>query len=132
MHCVRCGLCCQETEMLLSESDIGRIERIGYDAKRFVRIDKTSYAKLRNTQKHCVFYNPAKKECLIYDKRPEGCRIYPVVFDYSTGIAVDETCSERNSVSYQEQAETGLQVKSLLARIDKEAQKRARKKSQKA
>jgi uncharacterized protein len=131
MHCARCGMCCQETEMLLSEGDIKRIERLGYGTKRFVRIDKAGYAKLRNTQKHCVFYDPLKKECSIYDRRPEGCHVYPVVFDYSAGIVVDEICGERNTMTYQEQAETGLQVKSLLTRIDKEAQKRVKKKSRK-
>jgi uncharacterized protein len=118
--------------MLLSEGDIKRIERLGYDKKQFVRTDRSGYLKLRNTQNHCLFYKMDTKECKIYDSRPEGCRIYPVLFDSAVGIAVDRLCTARSTLNWQEQAETGLKLNDLLNRIDKEAQHRIKRKSRRA
>jgi Fe-S-cluster containining protein len=129
MRCMRCGMCCHETEMLVTQDDIRRIERLGFEKQRFVRMGSSGYFMLKNNHKHCVFFDAEKKECKVYDARPEGCRVYPVLFDDSFGIVVDELCRAKCTIGAQEQAETGLKLKSLLDRIDKEARKRVKKKS---
>lgn len=43
-----CAHCCYDTEMLLSESDIRRLEAAGHDREGFTKIDEDGYAQLRN------------------------------------------------------------------------------------
>jgi uncharacterized protein len=115
--------------MLLCEKDIERIERLGYSKNQFVRVDNAGYARLRNKQEYCFFYDLEKGICTVYSRRPEGCRIYPVMLDESKGIVVDEICKSKSTVSNQEKAKNGLKVKKLLNRIDREAQNRERSNS---
>lgn len=75
MRCVRCGICCQETEMLLCAADITRLEKKGYSKESFVRFDKEGYALLRNRQGFCAFYNTKDRKCDVYADRPAGCRV---------------------------------------------------------
>ena len=124
MHCLRCGVCCRETEMLLSLKDIGRIERKGYDRDFFVRFDSEGYATLRNSRGCCVFYDAEKSRCKIRAHRPEGCRIYPVIYDEDKGIIVDSICPSRDSVTEKQKAKKGAKVLKLLETIDAEAKKR--------
>jgi len=124
MHCSRCGKCCQETEMLLSKADINRLEKAGYDKSRFVRFDKKGYAKLRNRQGYCFFYDVEKQRCKAYQHRPLGCRLYPVIYSEEDGVIVDYLCPEKDSVSTSELERKGREVIKLLKRIDSEAEKR--------
>lgn len=124
MHCLRCGVCCQETEMLLSEKDIERLEKKGYKREFFVRFDSEGYATLRNQCGHCVFYDPQKSRCKVRASRPLGCRIYPVIYDEDNGIVVDSICPSRSSVGEKEKAKRGKKVLELLKTIDAEAEKR--------
>lgn len=125
MHCENCGLCCQETEMLLSNEDIKRIEKLGYKKKLFVRYNKAGYAKLRNKNGHCVFYDHKKRICIIYEFKPEGCWTYPVIFDEAKGeIIIDDICKAADSIGDQEKLQKGKAVIELLARIDKQARER--------
>ncbi|PMB75174.1 MAG: YkgJ family cysteine cluster protein, partial [Candidatus Bathyarchaeota archaeon] len=71
--------------MLLSEADIKRLEKVGYNREEFVRYDKKGFAKLRNNRGYCVFYNPQKERCKVYNYRPLGCRIYPVIYSEGEG-----------------------------------------------
>ena len=80
MRCSRCGVCCTETEMLLSEKDISRLEKQGLSRNKFAKVDRQGYAKLRNRDGYCVFYDRAKHSCVVYSNRPSGCRVYPVIF----------------------------------------------------
>ena len=124
MRCTRCGICCQETDMLLSALDIKRLEKKGYSKESFTRFDKNGYALLRNRQGHCVFYNNAKRGCDIYYSRPLGCRVYPIIQDEETGIVVDSICHAQETISQSEKDQVGKKVLRLLKRIDTEAKNR--------
>ena len=124
MRCLRCGVCCRKTEMLLSESDIERLERKGYDRDFFVRFDSEGYATLRNYRGYCVFYDVEKSRCKVRAHRPVGCRIYPVIYDEDKGIVVDHICPSRSSVNEKQKAKRGEKVLKLLKTIDAEAKRR--------
>ncbi len=124
MRCSRCGVCCKDTEMLLSNEDIERLERKGYDKTFFVRFDKDGYAVLRNLNENCVFFDPEKRVCRERASRPIGCRIYPVMHDEDTGIVTDSICPARNTISEKQKAKRGKKVLKLLEKIDAEAEKR--------
>jgi Fe-S-cluster containining protein len=124
MRCLSCGVCCKETEMLLSTKDIERLEKKGYNRDFFVRFDTEGYATLRNIQGHCVFYDPEKRRCKVRSLRPVGCRIYPVLYDENKGITVDTICPSRNTVTDKQKAKKGEKVLKLLKKIDAEAKKR--------
>src|SRR4030042_509103 len=110
MRCLRCGVCCRETEMLLSAEDIERLERKGYSKEFFVRFDEAGYAKLRNQHGRCVFYDVEKRRCKVYADRPLGCRIYPVIYAEAKGIVVDSICHAQNTVTEKQKANTGKKV----------------------
>ena len=128
MHCLRCGVCCTETEMLLSNKDIERLEEKGYARTFFVQFDLDGYATLRNHRGYCVFYDPEKRRCKVRAHRPSGCRIYPVIYDENKGITVDTICPSRNSVTDKQKAKRGEKVLKLLKTIDAEAKQRRLKK----
>jgi len=110
--------------MLLSKEDIERLERKGYRKEFFVRFDRAGYAKLRNRQDHCVFYNVENRTCNVRGERPLGCRIYPVIYDEARGIVVDDICKAQSTVSEEQKAKRGQKVLKLLKKIDAEAKKR--------
>ena len=124
MRCLRCGACCKETEMLLSNADIERLERKGYSKKFFVQFDSEGYAKLRNLQDHCVFYDGEKQRCKVYGDRPLGCRLYPVIYDEARGIVVDNICPARRNWNEKKIDKKGKKVIKLLEKIDAEAKRR--------
>lgn len=124
MHCKNCGVCCINTEMLLSNQDIKRLEGKGYKKQGFIRIDEKGYALLKNLHGHCVFYNLAKRRCNIYEDKPEGCSVYPVILDEEKGIILDDICSAKYTITSEERQEKGKQVIALLKRIDKQAKQR--------
>ncbi len=128
MHCSNCGVCCTETEMLLSKKDIKRLEDRGYRQNQFVRYDKHGYAILKNREGYCFFYDLAKRHCSEYVNRPSGCRVYPVIVDEEKGIVLDTICESRNTISEQEKSLKGKRVVKLLEVIDTEAlDRRSRK-----
>jgi Fe-S-cluster containining protein len=110
--------------MTLSNADVERLEKAGYDSPRFVRYDKHSFARLRNRRGFCVFYDTAKRRCRIYEHRPEGCRIYPVVYSEEEGIVVDDLCPMDDTVSELELRRKGRKVVALLQTIRNEATSR--------
>jgi Fe-S-cluster containining protein len=124
MHCLRCGACCIETEMLLANSDIERLERKGYSKKFFVQFDSEGYAKLQNLQDHCVFYDAEKQRCQVYRERPLGCRLYPVIYDETKGIVVDNICPAAGNWNEKKKEKKGKKVIKLLEKIDAEAKRR--------
>ena len=121
MRCNHCGVCCTETEMLLSNEDIKRLEKLGFHKKYFVKFDKAGYALLKNREGYCVFYDLTKKQCSVYESKPSGCCVYPVILDENTGIIIDEICQTRDSITLEEKEEKGKEVINLLQRIDAEA-----------
>jgi Fe-S-cluster containining protein len=121
MRCSHCGICCTETEMLLSREDIKRLEKKGYNKKFFLRYDKAGYAKLKNRSGYCVFYNLEKHQCNIYFDKPSGCNVYPVILDDDSGIIIDDICEAKETIDPEEKTAKGKEVILLLKRIDEEA-----------
>ena len=124
MRCSNCGVCCTETEMLLSERDITRLVKKGFSKNYFVKYDKQGYAQLKNREGYCVFYDPKKRQCNVYADRPSGCRVYPVILDEEKGIVLDDICGSRNTITEREKNIKGRKVIRLLERIDSEAANR--------
>jgi uncharacterized protein len=124
MHCSHCGICCTETEMLLSNEDIKRLEKKGFHKKYFLAIDKMGYAVLKNRNGYCVFYDLEKRQCSVYADKPSGCGVYPVILDEEVGIIIDDICPEKASIRLEEKEEKGKVVIKLLEVIDAEAKAR--------
>jgi Fe-S-cluster containining protein len=124
MRCSNCGVCCTETEMLLSKKDIKRLEKIGFSQNQFVAFDKHGYAQLRNREGYCFFYDRLNHQCSVYVERPAGCRVYPVILDEATGIILDNICESRKSITQSEKNLKGKRVIRLLEIIDSEAHER--------
>jgi Fe-S-cluster containining protein len=92
MPCIihRCVQCCLETQMLLSPDDVRRIERLGYELADFAVQVEAGWS-LKNVSGRCVFLG--EESCRIYPNRPEGCRIYPLLYDETSGRAIlDHLC----------------------------------------
>ena len=121
MRCSNCGVCCTETEMLLSKKDIKRLEKKGFSQNQFVQYDNQGYAQLKNRDGYCVFYDLKNQQCSIYMDRPAGCRVYPVILDEEIGIILDDICESRNSITLSEKRRKGKRVIGLLEVIDAEA-----------
>jgi Fe-S-cluster containining protein len=126
MRCSHCGVCCEKTEMLLSNTDIEFLERLGHDSQKFVWHDRHGFPRLKNRRGFCVFYDVEKCRCKIYRHRPLGCRIYPVIYSEQEGVIVDDLCPMRNTVSKTELRRKSGRVMELLQRIDNEARARLR------
>ncbi len=124
MHCSHCGVCCTETEMLLSQRDIKRLEKKGFSQNQFATISKQGYVQLKNRGGYCTFYNLKKRRCKVYQDRPSGCRVYPVILDEDVGIVLDSICECRNTILRAEKDLKGKRVVRLLRVIDAEASKR--------
>jgi Fe-S-cluster containining protein len=110
--------------MLLSEEDIGLLEKTRRDQDKFAHFTKRGYARLRNRRGCCVFYDSEKHRCKVYKHRPLGCRIYPVIYSEEEGAIVDDLCPESNTVSATEVESKTAKLTKLLQNIDNEAKKR--------
>ena len=86
--CKKCTVCCIGTEMVLTRSDIKRIERAGY--RGFYRHSRGFY-KLKNIRGKCIFLGEDNL-CRIYSIRPKGCRVYPLIYDQERGVTLDPLC----------------------------------------
>lgn len=124
MRCSNCGICCTETEMILSEKDIERLVNRGFNKNFFAKVNKEGYTQLRNREGYCVFYDAKKRQCSVYADRPAGCRVYPVIVDEEKGIILDDICQSRDTVTDKEKRAKGKRVIRLLERIDCEAENR--------
>ncbi len=103
---VRCGFrdcfyCCLNTEMLLTEEDVKRIETYtDYKRSEFLLpLEETrGFYQLRNVPspigRKCFFLTN-KGKCSIYKFAPEGCKLYPLVMNLDTKeVMVDYECRE--------------------------------------
>jgi uncharacterized protein len=124
MDCSNCGVCCTETEMLLSKKDIKRLQKRGFEEKDFARFDKQGYATLKNRDGYCVFYDLKNRQCSVYVDRPSGCRVYPVIVDEDKGIVFDDICECASTIGEREKILKGKKVVKLLEKIDSEALQR--------
>lgn len=92
--CEDCGICCFNTEMILSKKDIERIIENSTEVlnnENIVQINNDGYYQLKNVNGYCIFFDQNSKVCNIYDSRPQGCRFYPMIFN------MDENCCEFDS-----------------------------------
>ena len=121
MRCSHCGMCCEKTEMMLSNADLERLERVGYNRQEFMRSDKHGFVRLKNRHGYCVFYDVEKRCCRIYKHRPLGCKIYPVIYSEQEGIVADDLCPMKNTISKRELDRKGKKLIELLQKIDNEA-----------
>lgn len=121
MRCSHCGVCCTETEMLLSEKDIRRLTKKGFNKSYFVKYIEQGYAQLKNREGCCVFYDTKRRQCSVYAVRPSGCRVYPVILDEEKGIILDDICQSRGTLTERERNVKSKRVIRLLERIDSEA-----------
>jgi len=124
MHCSNCGVCCTETEMLLTAKDIARLVKRGFKKADFVKFSKNGYAQLKNREGYCVFYGVKNRRCNVYLDRPSGCRLYPVILDEDKGIILDDICQAKETITEKEKNAVGKRVLKLLRIIDAEAAKR--------
>jgi len=95
-NCINCGICCRETEMILSARDVDRIKNNdpkSLQITNFVEKTTDGLFQLKNADGHCVFFDPTTKLCKIYEVRPEGCRFYPLIYDSDKRLCVlDKEC----------------------------------------
>jgi len=124
MRCTRCGICCKQTQMLLSEKDIKLLQKAGHNPKQFIRINKQGYAQLQNKQHYCIFYDTQNRACKAYRERPTGCRLYPIIYSEEEGVIVDDICPPKESVTGTEIKNKTSVLMKLLRAIDEQAAKR--------
>ncbi len=129
MRCSNCGICCIETEMLLSERDVIRLLKKGFKKNSFAVLDKAGYLTLKNRDGCCVFYDRELKQCRVYNDRPSGCRVYPVILDEDEGTVLDNICPCIDTISALEKNVKAIKVVKLLKEIDSEATRRLTKNS---
>ncbi|MFQ6095661.1 MAG: YkgJ family cysteine cluster protein [Candidatus Bathyarchaeia archaeon] len=92
-RCLRCAsLCCRLGGPPLTQRDVDRIRKMGYDAdfflnrtspKRFGRISNMVGVMENRKDGSCIFLNEEDGvyECSIYEYRPALCRLYPFYFE---------------------------------------------------
>ena len=85
-----CHLCCNQTNMHLTQTDILRITQ-QYPSTSFFTQTKDGWLQLKNHSGRCIFHDG--NECTIYPIRPTGCRLYPLSFDIDQQKAIyDSIC----------------------------------------
>lgn len=113
--CFECGLCCKNTEMILTCNDIAKIESLGYSRKKFA-VKRDGYYFLRNIDNHCFFYDEERGICKIYRYRPLGCSVYPIVYDVDIGsFIVDDYCPLARLFANREIFEASQILKHILS-----------------
>lgn len=86
-----CHLCCNQTNMHLTQTDIIRITQHSPSTSFFTQT-KDGCLQLKNHNGRCIFHDGT--DCTIYPIRPTGCRLYPLAFDIDLQKAIyDSICS---------------------------------------
>ena len=102
----RCSMCCWETEMLLSASDIQRInQKTSFSVNEYSFVDNFGHRTLKNKELNdrlqCFFLDE-HGECTIYEIRPKGCQYYPIIWDMNIQEAVtDDYCPHHQKFDNQ-------------------------------
>jgi len=106
-----CHACCLNTEMMLTNSDVERIESLGF---RDFYEEKDGFLVMKNVNGRCFFLCEDGR-CRIYRDRPEGCRTYPFVYDMDMKKVVgDRDCP------YSDEFEKPEGVRELVEVVMKE------------
>ncbi|RLE67681.1 MAG: YkgJ family cysteine cluster protein [Thermoprotei archaeon] len=115
--CRSCGACCRATEMILTLSDVRRLEALGYRREEFA-VKKGDHYVLRNVSGVCYFYDERSKMCRVYDYRPIGCSLYPIVIDARTGeLLLDSFCPISRETTVDELKKARRYAKLILAEL---------------
>lgn len=115
-RCLRCGRCCLNTEMPLTQRDVDRLVKLGYRVEEFAELRK-GLLRLRNVDGHCFFYDPSSRACRVYEHRPEGCRLYPFIYVEGVGVAVDPECTAAPTVTLRDVEEAAPKVLRLVGEL---------------
>jgi len=111
--------------MLISNNDIEKIEKNGYNRNYFTK-SKKGWLKLKNKDGKCIFHNG--KICIIYDNRPEGCMLYPLIFNRENkSFIVDEDCPYGDNFRFNKKSVN--QLYGLVTRIIHERKNRKKLKN---
>lgn len=103
---LNCIQCCKNTNMILSEKDIDRIQSLGFSYDFYVDINN-GWLQLKNKDGLCVFHNC--KKCLIYESRPEGCQLYPLTYDNDNKCTIfDKECPHQSKFIISESLKNKL------------------------
>ena len=102
----RCSMCCWETEMLLSASDIQRInQKTSFSVNEYSFVDNFGHRTLKNKEindRLQCFFLDEHGECTIYEIRPKGCQYYPIIWDMNIQEAVtDDYCPHHQKFDNQ-------------------------------
>lgn len=96
--CFKCGKCCIETEMILSQEDVKKILKKTkgiINHEDFCFINEEGFLQLRNKNNHCFFFDVSMNKCKIYKIRPQGCKFYPLIYDMTKNqCVIDLDCPE--------------------------------------
>ncbi len=115
-----CFKCCLDTMMILSNSDIKKIENLGFKKDFFV-IKKEGWLMLKNQKGRCVFHDGLR--CTIYKNRPVGCQLYPLIFDKDENCAtLDKDCPYNHC--FKTTNTTINRLYSIIQKIENEKYKR--------
>lgn len=81
-----CYHCCIETEMILSKTDVSRINKeTGLSSSEYTVLDSENRYVLKNKEekgKEICYFLSEHGRCTIYAIRPEGCRYYPIIWNF--------------------------------------------------
>lgn len=119
-----CHACCMDTEMPLTEEDLGRLLATGRAPEEVSVTAADGALRLRNSgDGRCAVLGPDGR-CSAYEARPEGCTLYPLVLDEASGdVVVDQVCPHAGAVEHSRRDED--RVRALLVRIERERRSRA-------
>lgn len=130
--CLLCAKCCEQTQMLLSTTDLDRIEKETKQTRRQFSYLRDGYFYIKNRGQYCIFLNPAAKKCSIYDIRPQGCRFYPIIFDpYLNCAVVDKDCTNRDKIPQEMTLENLAELREFILLLEKERRMRLNPNSKK-
>lgn len=119
--CLLCAKCCEQTQMLLSNADIEKIEKITKQARHQFSYIRDGYIYLKNRGQYCIFLNPAENKCTIYDTRPQGCRFYPIVFDpIANNAVVDRDCTNKDHIPQEMTRQNLPELREFILLLEKE------------
>ena len=113
--------------MELSEEDIARLTKLGFELEDVRVIDHDGQARLRNVDGRCIFLSKDERCCTVYENRPRGCEIYPVNCDQEGNVFVDEFCKACGTVSKSELRRKAVALMEHLEVVDDEAKARKRR-----
>lgn len=90
-----CAVCCHDTAMPLTPSDVLRIAtRTGQHPDAFSREAEGIRILINTAAGACTLLGPDDL-CTVYADRPIGCRTYPLILDAEDAAFLDELCPHR-------------------------------------